>query len=536
MNGLKIFLGCLLVFVLISGSVVIAQEGDAQREDDVFILDDSLDVEHPPTAADDLLDNTPVENYMVIKDKEGNITYLPVTPSPVNRTAPSPDAVPQAPEMRAASIILPSDERHIRVPEPNLGNETRAVEPITGLIPIATEAAPVWEYHPAVAHGGGFYMVAYVKDTKIFAAVLNEGGILLNTYLVEGSGWNNFPTIAYHAPSGLFLVAYVKWNAPIYNMWFTAVSPTAGHVGVWYGIDPSLDLRYPNVACNQDHQSCLLAFEYPDGSIQGQYITIDAAGVQSASSRWHLTNLNGKKPLLAWGKHAGEYLLTYTWTNSLDVQFPVFNHIQGAYTATVPYTHGATYLIDFSHWSNDKYPTGVAYDPCTEKFVVLFDHIYKTDPTDFVVDIWAAAIHKTAPSLYWYNDVAYRWGEERGGGISFITADDLPAVCGVMDKLIYTYTYHGREEIYATDLRGNNNPLATHYRREGDSKHRIVAEFNYPGVHPYWHPTVAGGSTRAKALVVFNAEYLWPEWENNYDVWGAIVKAPAKYFLPIMVR
>lgn len=259
MNIFKIFFGCLLVFILVSGSMVVAQADGPPHEDEVIILDDSLEVGHPPTAADDLFDNSQVENYMVVKDKEGNITYLPVPSSPVNSVAPSPDAVPQEPEMRVSSNPLPSDERHIRVHELDLENETRVVEPVTGLIPIATEAAPVWEFHPAVAHGGGYFMVAYVKDGDIFAAVLNNDGNLLNTYLVDSIGWNNFPTIAYHAPSGLFLVAYAKWNVSLYNMWFTAVSPTTGHVGVWYGNPPLLDLRYPNVACNQDHQSCLLS-------------------------------------------------------------------------------------------------------------------------------------------------------------------------------------------------------------------------------------------------------------------------------------
>lgn len=273
---------------------------------------------------------------------------------------------------------------------------------------------------------------------------------------------------------------------------------------------------------------------YPDGSIQGQYITLDVAGVQSASSRWPLTNLNGKKPLLAWGKHAGEYLLTFTWTNSSGVQFPVFNHIQKVYPATNPYTHDAVLLIDFSGWTKDKYPTGVAYDPCTEKFVVLFDHVYQYVP-NLVVDVWAAAVHKIDHATYWYGHVAYRWSEERGGGISFVTDDNLPAACGVMDKLVYTYTHIDGKSIYASDLRGNNSITAPSYQRETVSRHHLITWFNLPGANPYWQPSISSGSTRAELLVVFNAEWIAPA-EPNYDVWGAIVKVPVKYFFPLTMR
>jgi hypothetical protein len=278
-----------------------------------------------------------------------------------------------------------------------------------------------------------------------------------------------------------------------------------------------------------------VAYQHGANLIRGFYVTLNhLTGADWWGVTYNLSDVNGTKPLIAWGKHSGRYLLTHTFT-SFGIKFPVYTHVHDLNPGVDPYAHPAVTLINFVGWSNDKYPTGVAYDPCTEKFIVLFDHVFKPDPADFVVDVWAAAIHKTNPVTYWYNHVAYRWSEERGGGISFVTDDNLPAACGSMDKLVYTYTHINSKRIYASDLRGNNSITAPSYQRDHHDHHHQIAWFLLPVMNPYWQPSISSGSTRAEMLVVFNAEWIAPA-DPNYDVWGAIVKVPVKYLFPLMMR
>jgi len=336
----------------------------------------------------------------------------------------------------------------------------------------------------------------------------------------------------------LFLVAYENSTGGDYDVWFTAVSPTQGQVGSLYGLTFSDDnLMMPKVACNQAHQTCLLAYEHKDGYIKGNYITLNSTGVQLASSTWPLANVPGKKPFLAWGMHAAEYFLAFTWKSGGGIKFPVYTHLSGTYPATNPYTHAATFLLDFTYWANDKYATGVAYDPCTQKFVVLFDYVYNPNPSSLVVDVWAAAVHKTGQLTYWASDLAFRPSEERGAGISFITADDLQASCGVMDKLVYTYLHVDGETIYVTDLRGNNDITAPHYRRDQEGEHQKVITFSSSwGVRAGGLPNISGGSTLGGAMLVYTADTFWPEEDQDYNVWGRIVRSAVKTYLPLSVR
>lgn len=170
----------------------------------------------------------------------------------------------------------------------------------------------------------------------------------------------------------------------------------------------------------------------------------------------------------------------------------------------------------------------MAYDPCSQKFILLFDHVWSGAD----VDVRYSIIHKTFGDVYGLPFIAFTSWVERSGDISFITDDNLPAACGTMDKLVVTYTDWTNNRIYAADLRGNNHLSNPIYSVDPVSRHYIVQAFA-SNVDPFWRPTISSGASRAEMFVAFNAHPTSP---SDYNAYGRLIKSPAQTFIPALFR
>lgn len=456
------------------------------------------------------------------------------------------------PDETDSGIVSAEPERWL--PE-ELGDETRAVDAVPGLSPIPIGANST---KPVVAHGGEHYLVVYTHVRKVFARSVHNNGTLGTAFEIDSHPTLPFSnlSIAYHPQSGLFVVAYELCNLAIPQTCEVRVTAVSHTGKVWIGIVLTYsDARAPSISCSHMYESCLLAYESEFGTgqyIRGRYLYVyELFGVTSASPQKNLSNIPGRKPYVAVGKNFGYYMITFTQTVA-GVESPVYNHI---YEYPPPdhienvYVYAAKYVLDFSadpHWTNkNKWATGITYDPCTEHFIILFDFDYSGNYT--IVDVYMAAIHKLTQNTNWSGHIANRNFSERSGGISFVTNYIQTPTCGVMNKLVVTYTNYQENKIYAVEVRGNNNTITPIYDRDlWFNQYSLMLPGNG---EVYSTPNIAGGSTNAELLIVYDLKYIDDFDPNNpaifYNVYGRLVhvKEPGapggtenNIFLPLILR
>lgn len=407
------------------------------------------------------------------------------------------------------------------------GEGSRAVQPIGSFISIAVNNA-IYQYAPAVAHGGQHYVVIYlVGDGHVYASVRNNDGTSAANYLIDSAKDFVAPRIAYHAPTGLFVVAYHYYESGVYYTRVGAVSPTGVVGSIWQ----ITDAHNPDIGCSQVDNVCLVAYEQQTSNpIRGYYLTITPGGITAFSSRRNLSNEAGRRPYLAWGSGTFRYMLTFTFTY-LGVDYPVYNHLYDL--ATVgddSYVSSTLYVLDsWTGFPNNKVATGVAYDPCTEHFLIMFDHDVSGNLSQ--VNVWAAAIHKHNQGTRWHGPIANRSHREQSGGISFVTDDNLPAACGVMNKLAVIYTNYNENRFYALEVKGNNNKTSPVYTRDEFDDHFIVA--NLGQGQPLARPAISSGSENGEMLLVFDILYA-----TTSNIHGRLVHVwqSGNIFLPLILR
>lgn len=435
-----------------------------------------------------------------------------------------------------AFILIGSSQADMVTAEQNkpfsedTGAEIRAVQPVPGFSAIPIDANST---KPAVAHGGEHYLVVYTQVRKVFARSIHNNGTLGTAFEIDSHSTLPFSnlSIAYHPESGLFVVAYELCNLATPQTCEVRVTAVSHTGKVWMGwVYTYSDARAPSIACSHIYDTCLLAYESEFGTgqyIRGNYLTVyENLGIQSVSTQRNLSNLSGKRPYLAVGKNFGYYMITFTQT-VVGVEYPVYNHI---YESPPPpsfpdaYVYTAKYVLDFSadpHWTNkNKWATDITYDPCTEHFIILFDFDYSGNRTK--VDVYMAAIHKLTQNTNWSGHIANRNFREESGGISFVTNYIQPPTCGMMDKLVVTYTNYQENKIYAVEVRGNNNTIAPIYDRDVFANQYSLM---LPGNgNVYSTPNIAGGSTNAELLIVYDLKYIDDFDPNNpsifYNVYG----------------
>ena len=279
--------------------------------------------------------------------------------------------------------------------------------------------------------------------------------------------------------------------------------------------------KNPNVACINPENSCMVVFE-TNNNIRGMYITINPTnGSFTSTSEQDFSNLPGERPFIAYGN--GNFaMVTFTWTDpGSGDKFPMYNAVWANHQMIAP-IGAANTVRDFSGspWEGtDKYATGITYDPCTEKFVLIFDHIHTPGS---IIDVWGAAIDASLPfANHWNGVFAYDFTRQRSGGISFVAEDSISPTCGAMNKLVVTYTDWDNNRIYAVEIVGNSDNINPNYSNfVFSSSHFLVSDLS-PHL-PHWRPAIYSSGYWGHMFIVYTLEQTSPF--DNFNVWGRIVE------------
>ena len=424
----------------------------------------------------------------------------------------------------------------------------RVVKPASDIINISISPY-VNEKSPDIAHGGDYYMVVYEEEYEtedsITTRVFSNSGDLMYTYYVQTCPKNycEYPAIAYEAQSGYFLVAYgYLFSGSDWDIYVEAVSPTEGVLkeGFSMAATSTGDERIPSIACNHDDGSCLVAYQTNaalSSPIMGRFLEIDIEGqdITFLGAPYALTDATiGLEPKLAWGRDSDTYMVTYR-SEAPGGQFSsMYTHVHDQpVNSGDQYLHGNTYVVSPGYFGDDHNISNndVAYDPCTQRYVVTFGYDYYGDNSDY--DIYAVAKHSTEGSGLAPFPIVNSPHYTNHSRISFVTDDDLTPSCGSMDRLVFTY-YNDTLGIMAGELRGNNNPSTPAY--EGDSV------FEHLLIHPHLpgqnkrvsSQEISSGSMLGELFIVF--EYYDTNIPYEFNVKGKIVTIMEKNFLPLIIK
>jgi hypothetical protein len=412
-------------------------------------------------------------------------------------------------------------------------NAARTVHPVSGTIYIANSIDEDW--WPAVAHGGGHYMVVYTHNFDIVARVYSDTGGYQSTHTVADFPNNcENPSVAYEASSGLFLVTFeYYWSETDHDIYVQAVSPTTGNRG---GVSTAgttvYNESYPDVDCKHTNGTCLVAYQHNhEYRIKGRFFTLTNMGISAMSAIYDLTDAKQSSgPALAWGKGTGYYLVTYKWSFTGKNQAMYSKVYDSPVSSGDQYVHGNAVVDNPSVGLNNKFSTDVAFDPCTQTFVVSFHYDYAGDASD--IDIYAVAKNAGSSAFgYIPFSVANSIQNESQGVISFVTDNHLAPKCGAMDKLVVAYN-NFQVGIKAADLRGNSNTADPLYARDEYFNHLVVASNS--GSWIKIHPAISSGSAQAEMFIAYNPLYQYSPWDN--DVWGRIVDVRLRTYLPLITR
>jgi hypothetical protein len=539
MKTVKLVFGLIMVLALISGSAVIAQEVDptdgellkSPQLSDPFLERDLVPATQGPIAdpepepdggvsASEELPRMEPQPYPVSEILELDITGMP------DETDPAVEGL--------IELHVPSQHNEFIMPEEMevIPDElARDVGYYGALFSIATTDAN--ENHPTVAHGGNYYMVVYYDGGNIRAKVYTNTGSLYQNFLIRDCSPNfcGYPSVAYEAKSGLFLVAYEYFDGSDYEIYHRAVSPT-GPVGTSVYTTPSSNEWWPSVACNSVDGSCLVAHEdMTNDQIEGVWLRLSSTGISDYSGIILLesTTDDVSRPYMAWGKGTGRYMLTYRRYTSSQWR-PYYQHLYDVYTTPDQYSHGPAFVVPSTfETGTPTYPTGVTYDPCTQKFAIVFTNEWSSS----IFDVWVAYKHPTTATGYGHQDVAYAWAKEHLADISFVTDPHLTPACGRMDKMVVIYKNEDSGRILAADLLGNSSVTYPSYVIDYEYKHTVVAtNLALPPFSVYWS-VLSSGSKNAN---LFAAVFANAPLSGGNNVYGRLLKVPDKNFMPLMLR
>ena len=376
----------------------------------------------------------------------------------------------------------------------------RSLSPATDLLIISSDI-DYEKTEPKVAFGLTEYGVAYEKDGNIYVTFVKYDGTILNTYLISThDGENGHPDIAFEGSSGLFVVAYedyyISGNIVILCR---AVDPNSGPVGNESSVADTLgeDDYSPSLDCNHNDGSCLVvftAYESPISNIMGRFMQIDSNGVHEPyHSPFLVTTTYGgtaissvSDPMVTWGWNAGAYIVVGTANMDTGDDFGFFSLVHETYQSTGDQymTSGTHYLVDpfidgeegWEWLTNDIVPTSVTYDPCTEKFLVLFTHDWNGTSTDFDLLLQMVDGVPTMNRVDYPIWIAWSSESETSGDISFLTNAWYASQYDIgPDRAAVAYHRGGDNEgIITTVIEGNCSSSNPYYSVLDISDHVLV--------------------------------------------------------------
>lgn len=383
--------------------------------------------------------------------------------------------------------------------------EIQGINPISDTIYI-TQDEKIDYGRPAVAYGNGYYMVVFEEEGDIIAKVYDTDGEKQGSHEVAVCGQDgcSYPVVAYEVNSGLFMVVYVlEHEDGDHFILAQLVSPTDGKFKDAHEVyDYNDDETRPSVACS--YYNCLVAFETSfDRRIAGVFLGVDSGGISDLSTPRFLTDTtDAYRPRLAWGIGTDLYMVTYIRLDKDQMRVDAkFNKVlAGPVWSGDQYIHSSRYVVPQGHpeLKGSTLEPDVAYDPCTEKFVIVFTHW--GDDGD---DVHAIAKGVTLEvDLFQPFDVAVTSLDEHSPAISFVKGDQYTPSCGAMDKLVVVYqnSYLG---IMAADLRGNSSKTNPTYVVDPVSEHFVV-DVNTSLLN-HRSPAISSGSSRAEMFIVYSS-------------------------------
>jgi len=400
---------------------------------------------------------------------------------------------------------------------------------------------------PAAAHGGDYYAVAYIEDGSLSVTTFTEDLLEKNTFH-NLSSQASIPDIAYEASTGLFIVVWQydhNNNGSDFDIRALALDPhpLVGQIGDILSVASSGTHHetQPSVDCNPGDSSCLVAYTYVgtgSPTIEGIFMDMTPSGVTYGDPDFLISTSIGTAPYVAMGDDG--YLVAYTWDDPSTAPFPawpVYSHVYPTYQSSGnQYMHDTMFLIHPGDLNDDydKFSTGVAYDACADKFVVLFTYDYWGDMTDF--DVGARPVDKTSAVVDDFFWIAASGDQEAAGDISFIEDYHLTGAPPHASKLVVAYSRLDGilpEGIYATDLLSNCSETSTSYRKDPTWEHFLVVE-PYPAFGSgVYSPSITGAGGYKQFLVAWNDAQNTTSKYYEY-VYGRLMDASEKNFLPLM--
>ena len=458
----------------------------------------------------------------------------PVQTEPQNPTTPSPDFMPPPPD----KYIDESTSRS------SSNREVSEVDSFDiGVV------SGITERNSDVASHNGVYAVAYEKNGEIIVAYI-IGDMIVRYTLSNGLGRSYYPAIAYNAAWGLFITTWqydYAGNGSDYDVRVRA-STSTGAIGdddIWVASSEYHETN-PDIACNPYDGSCLITYEY---KVQG-YSTTNIHGrymdttVSVNPDNFELTSLNAVGPHVAWSDYGSSYLVAYTWTSSGGEAFPVYTVLYDTWqgSASASKIKASAYGVDTGWYDDnghDKYATGVAYDFCSEKFIIVYTYDYYGNGTDY--DVHASATNSNGNTLYGPFYIATTSGQESDADISFIT-EPTPSIANAAScKLVTTYIrseYYDENGIMTTDIEGNCSYNAPDYTTDWGGDHLLIDEPSISFGSGVFAPAISGGNG---SDFFVSYDYVTGGMVYQYSVLGKLLstetnKADLSNYLPLIIR
>jgi hypothetical protein len=465
------------------------------------------------------------------------------TPVFAQDITPPPDAEPQISELSPYAPVEGPEINKQPLPEAT-GSEDRGVRPQPrNLVEVETR----WQdQYSAADHGGNYVAVAHNSDGDIRVFLYYYGAYIHRFEVSNGNGNSYNADIAYEASSGLFIVTWqTLHDTEGWNIQAVAVDPNSwGDHIVGDIVDvasSSWDETDPSVDCNYYDHSCLVAYNQDNGStyrIDGRYMFLDPTNgivTGSSSPNFAISTLNNEhNPNVAWSEPNQNYMVAYTWpATGGGEQYPVHSVVMEYYDyGTPPVLVGTSYAIatDWLEHTN-KFVTGIAYDNCSENYVIVFTHDYYDDGTDY--DVFVTVIDGDNYLLHGLTTIAASSATEHSADISYIKDADVAESDPTPDKLVLAYvrnSYLDLNGVIATDLRGNCNPTTPSYEIDIGLEHSVVMNSEGSELR-IQQPSITGSNNWWEFFVAFT--YLDG---SDYNIYGRYMDASARNYLPLMIK
>ena len=457
---------------------------------------------------------------------------------------------------------LPGAVRRVRFPTAWWARPSR---PSTGARPAAkrpsascTTAAPQGdiidvatdddddEQDPAVALcASDEYLVVYENeaDDEIYGQRLDSGGDLLGDafQITDDSYRDAKPDVACGWDRDRFIVVWEHDSANsgdfdvrvqgVYGSHRTSGSQLYGN---WHAVsqDAPQDELDPAIACNSFDHTCLVVFEYDDGTdnadIYGQRISVGSSDTAREGSRFAIGGFgaNEYNSDVAWGGLEDNYLVVWQYWDGGDYRV-LFSEVWDTDQSGSQIDRGGTYLTGDD---TDQLFSAVAYSRDARDYLIAFQYDYYGNGSDYDID----SFRLDATDTNYGSRFAVAWTSDNETSPAVAFSGGPESLSGGMgaDQFLVTYVYESDSEqaVYGQAVKGTH---ATSGGQLEGAPTRVRATGGGTNFGLF-DPDVTGSFNSGRYLVV---------WEDmtggfagyDYDVLGRMV-APYAVYLPLVLN